>query len=466
MPVRASYRPTVVRQLPVKTTARQVMAAQIPVGYTSWGMPYPDDPRALMAMYKEWVYTCVKLVAQGVSHVPLRLYAPRRSHREKFLWPTRKIKPRVKRYLERQERFQRYLRKSVDVEEVVEHPFYDFWDKGNPFLTGMQNKMLLVMQLDLVGDSYWYIEEGEYGPEYCVSLPPDEMKVELSESKDFIAGYVQRHGTKTIHYAPEEVMHVKWPDPNNPVYGYAPLEAVGLAASLYHKMNVFESSLMDHGASPSIIGVAKAGITEPERRRSEYVWNSRFMGPARAGKFAIISGDVDIKTFGLSQREMQFPQGRVLTRQEIAAAFNVPDSLLVPGDVDLANVKVGEYSLARHAILPRCCLIEEQINRDIMPKYDPHIFVAFDNPVPQDDVFRLQQGNAMLQTENVVYQNELRAALGVEARPEFEGKLYRRPGTRFVQQKPNPNAREEVGPEDERESITPEERPSETPKRE
>lgn len=383
-------------------------------------MPPQGNERELLGMYREWVSTCVDKVGDEVAATKLRVYTTRRSAKSTALLRTKSVAAPILRELERRAHLKRYLEGIGEVVEVVEHPFLELWEHGSPLLSGSALKRLICSHIDLVGDSFTYIVPDVDGiPMYLLCLPPDEMRVVLG-GIGLIAGYIQKHGTVETEYAPEEIMHIKWVDPDNPVYGKSPLEKVELTATLYHRFTEFDMALMDNGAVPGMVGMTDAALSRTQRRRAERSWNEDHRGALKAGKFRIVSGLTELKEFGLSPKDMQHIEGRTVARQSIAAAYGVADSLLVPGNNSQANVKVGEYSTAKHGVRPRCHLLEDSINRDIISLYDGKgLFVAFDNPVPGDEKADLARGQLANTTHKLVRKNEFRRMIGLDADEEL-----------------------------------------------
>jgi len=385
----------------VKATAAEV--AGVSVGYSgTQSQPTTGKLTAtqLLKMYREWVYGCVSKNALGVARTRMRLYFVRESKATRTFFRTKAVSDARCAELEKSEHLAAFIRKAVTVEEVVDdHPFYTLWDKGNPHLTGSQLKRMILMHMDLVGDFFGYIVDGEIGPEYLIVLPPDKVRIEVSANLvEVIQRYWLRKNAQDIPLEPDSVIHCFHPDPADPIWGLSPLEAVGLDARVYHEMTEFDFAMLANGAIPSLIGVVKEGVIgRPERERLEKMWNNRFGGASKANKFTVVNADMDFKQFGLTQQQMQSRDNRQLKREDIANAFDVPMSILSPHDVNRASAKEGEYMHAAHGIKPRCVLIEDSLNRTLMPKYDDRLFVAFDDPVPRDFEFDLKREQAYLQ---------------------------------------------------------------------
>jgi len=384
---------------------------------------------AYLKMCKQWVYSCAVKNAEGVASVPLRLYVAKESHSTQLYFPSRQLGNKETRRFERtignRGHLQRFLKRAVAVEELVEHPFFDLWEKGNPFLSGEQQKRLLTMHLDLVGDSFTLLAKSKNSetpnkPEYMVSLPPGRMSIETKNAGvEVISGYflTTTNGEK-MRLSPEEVMHIKFPDPYDPIWGLAPLKAVGLEARLYDNWTLYEDALIRGGAIPPTLLTPKQGesMGSGQRKRAEVELQKRIGGPARARPFMIFEEALEVKELGRSQKEMQYREGRKSLREDIAAAFSVPLSMLLTENVNLANAKIGELQHAKHAIRPRCYLIEDQINKDVCSKYDDNVFVAFDDPVPDDREFTLKEEEADL-NHAVRVVNEVREERGLQPVP-------------------------------------------------
>lgn len=398
-----------------KASASEVVGFQVPPMLEGRPAPQLEDPTKDLKGYREWVYSCVNMNAMGVANTSLRLYAARTASTKRMLRKTRSVGKKRRDWLEQREGLQRWMRKAAEIEEVTEHPFLDLWEKGNPFLGGAQMKRLIVTFLDLVGDTYAYIAREDGIPIHLLLLPPAEMKVILNR-RDLLAGYVQKHGTEEIEFEPEEIIHFMHPDPRDryQAYGYSPLEAIGMEASLYHKMNLHEMALMDNSAVPDAFFITKHPMSVDSKNRLERKIHAKYGGVRNRGKFAVLSGEIDIKQVGLSQKEMQFVEGRKLTRNDIAVAYGVPMGIMTTEDVNKANAQVAEHHHAKYGIAPRCRIIEDEVNRTLMPLYlDDNLFVAFDNPVPEDREYELAKTTAYV-THGIYTINDVKEREGEE----------------------------------------------------
>ena len=74
-------------------------------------------------------------------------------------------------------------------------------------------------------------------------------------------------------------------------------------------------------------------------------------------------------------------------------AYGVPDAKLERNAANLASAKTADEAHARDTIVPKCVRMEEVLNARLVPLFDGgdgRLFLAFDSPIPDDEVFQLE----------------------------------------------------------------------------
>ena len=77
----------------------------------------------------------------------------------------------------------------------------------------------------------------------------------------------------------------------------------------------------------------------------------------------------DIRTLGLSHRDMDFIRGLRWSLEEVSRAYGVPKPLL--SDLEratFANINAAERIFWRNTIVPELRFLEEQLNRLLLPR--------------------------------------------------------------------------------------------------
>lgn len=373
------------------------------VDTTTWGLGegkmQPTDFDRQVKAYRDTVFSCVNINATAMAGVPLKLYVAKGSKAKTFkLTETKRVSKQQKDYLFSEASLQPYLRKAVDVEEVVEHPFFDLLRNVNGFNNQFDLKELTTIFLELTGNGYWYLPKNGLGTPAEIWVLYSQWMQVIPDPKKLIRGYVLERGMKTIKFDETEIIHFKYPSPSSEFYGMGPLMGAANAYDLEKDMTDYEKAMFEHMGRPDMALIAKEGLGQDMPERIKEMWKSAYGGPKKAGKVAILQGDLEIKEFGFPPREMSYLQGRKKTKEQIANAFGIPMSMLTTEAVNLANAQAGNYQHAKNAVLPRCRRFEEKLNEKLLPRYDEKLFVAFDNPVPQDVELKLKERESNLKT--------------------------------------------------------------------
>lgn len=360
------------------------------------------DPESLMKRYKDWVYICASKNATSVADVPLRLYVTTgQGQRSPKDWVLRKgLKKKQADYIYKQNSLLPYTRKAVNIEEVLDHPFLNLWTDVNPYAAGFSFRELLILDLEITGDSFIYIYKDEVLgiPKELWRLPPQWTTI-VPSPKDFIKGYLYgKERNKRIAFKPEEVVHFLYPNPRDLYRGMSPLEGALSAVDIDNAMSKYDLTTLDNNGRPDFIVSYKGKLTKGKAEKLEKDWRRLYGGRQKVGKPAFLDQDADIKTLGWSPKEMAFLAGQKWTMKKISNAYGVPQSMIESDDVNRANADAGNYQYQKWTVKPRLKRIEEILNQHIIPMYDERLFVAYDNPVPEDEEFRLKEKESNLKT--------------------------------------------------------------------
>jgi len=169
--------------------------------------------------------------------------------------------------------------------------------------------------------------------------------------------------------------------------------------------------VLENGAViPFFLGTEQT-LNEDATTRLRAMIDKIHRGWNKAGKWGMLMGGLKPFPVGSKPKDVNYEAGLKLTKEEICAAFGVPVSMVTTDDVNRSNAEVGDTQYMRNTIMPKLKRLEQTINQDIMPLYDSNIFVAFDNPVPEDKQFQLDSDSTRLK-DNTITINEVREAKG------------------------------------------------------
>lgn len=365
----------------------------------------PTDAKSLVDNhFSGWVYACASRNAETITGCPLRLYV-RGGTRNYY----------VRRSLSKAQaaHIEAVTGKAADtVDEVTDgHPLIELLD----FMNGEQTRTEVlegtVTWQEITGDAYWYLEPGPLGMPGAIWPLMSQYTRVVRDGQGQLVGYLYGK-TDRIALEASEVIHFRYPHPGNADYGKSPLEAAFGAAQLLESQQGYEQSMYDSGGMPEI-GLLVKGTVTPDQKKAMYAdWRRRFQNKRAGEKFVILEGDVDIKTFGLPPKDVGVQFTQKFSREEIAAAFGVPMTLLQLQEAARAGAEAGHYAYMRYTIAPKLRRLADKLTEQLAARYDNRLFFAFDNPVPEDREFRLKQITARLSTRMTTV-NEERALDGL-----------------------------------------------------
>jgi phage portal protein BeeE len=158
--------------------------------YKPTGAKHVDAAKA-MGNFTGWTFAAVNAIASEVANIQLRLY---------------KIN-------------------GDDQEEVGEdHQLLTLLDGVNELMTGPELKYVTMAHLELTGNFFWLLDgvtNDTDKPRAIYPLNPGRVRVKLNKST-FPYKLDQDEFTldgKVFHFQPYQILHGKYPDPNDPFVG-------------------------------------------------------------------------------------------------------------------------------------------------------------------------------------------------------------------------------------------------------
>jgi phage portal protein BeeE len=382
--------------------------------------------------FNSWVYVATKLNANAAANIPLRLYV-RETKNRAFI--TRSISKRTARFLAG-ERVNKpsgsVLKFAGDIpdgfKEVTEsHPLTRLLGMANPWMTGFELTYWRHVFLQLTGNFYMHVANGALGiPQELWPLPSQWVKIITgkTETDPFVEGY--RFGTssrKQVTFAPDEVVHFRYPNPRSMYYGMGNVEACWNAVQQNVAAHEHDLATWENGARPDYAIILKNVVGgQDELDNFEARLKAKLEGRSSAGRFVSFGSPSD--QVGIELKPLQWPPGDLTGREEIleeiSGAWGTPITKLKANDPNRANAETGDAGWMRDTISYMLRLDEETLNQRLLPLFpglDGDAFLAYDNPVPEDEAFlhTIRMDNVR---EGVISRNEVRVEQGKDESAE------------------------------------------------
>ena len=293
------------------------------------------------------VYSCVRLLADTTSALPVGAYVRRGRNRLSYstvygdqpLWVA-KPNPETTRL------------------EFYEQIVISLKLEGNAYILTVRDDLGDVQELYVIDPRHVRIER----------LAPNEPLVYFVKIRDSQGVYEQRLTDK-------EILHI--PDFRLPGerYGLSPIAACRTTIGSAMAADTYAASYFGNAANPGGVIEVPGELTEEQASDIGRDWNIAHTGPYRAGKIGILSGGAKFQPLQINAQDAQLLETRRFSVEEIARIFRVPLSLLghpVAGAMSFASVEAQNLSFVQHSMRPILERIEQSLST-LLPESDGFI---------------------------------------------------------------------------------------------
>lgn len=292
-----------------------------------------------------WVYVCVEARRRAVASVPWRV--------------------------ERWQGGEWVEATGSALEALLENP--------NPG-EGFQRIVGRCMQsLDLSGNAYLLKTRAGAGrvPVEMWMAPPDAMRVERGRQK-LVDGYYLNNRPVSA----DDVVHLAFPSPADPVFGIPPLRAAGMSVDVDVEAQTFQKVSMQNRGIPDGVFTLKSKDGMPitrdqfdEARRA--VREQYQQEDGRRAPWVV--ADAEWRQMSLNPAELDFVNSRAATRIEIMAAYGVPPPMAgVYDDATLANIREARRIFWIDTIIPVLEELKGAFNASLAPEFGESFRIVYD----------------------------------------------------------------------------------------
>ena len=296
----------------------------------------------------------------------------------------------------------------------ADHPAQRLLERVNRWYSRADLWRATEIYLNLWGSAYWMLDRDADGNREIWPLRPDRMSI-IPDRDEYIRGFVYHGRSRMVALTPDEVVWFRYFNPLEEYAGLSPVAPSRMAVDMGRDGLRFNRNFLRNSAQPDFVMLTNEYMNDSEVEDFYRRWEARYRGPANAHRPAVASFVRDIKTLGLSHRDMDFIQGLRLSLEEVSRAFGVPRPLL--SDLERAtfsNVNAAERFFWRNTMVPEMSFLAQQVTRQLFPLlgYD-NLEMEFDftaiEALAEDENARTTR-EAQLLDRGVLTINEVRRA--------------------------------------------------------
>ncbi len=131
-----------------------------------------------------------------------------------------------------------------------------------------------------------------------------------------------------IPLAVDEVCHIYFWNPYDPIMGQAPSEAGKLSILVDYKASNYTSNFFDEGAQPGGMLETDRSLTDKQFNRILQQFETKHQGYKKAHRIALLENGLKYTQVGLSQKEMEFPKLREMTARRVFQIYGMKEAII------------------------------------------------------------------------------------------------------------------------------------------
>jgi len=344
-----------------------------------------------------------------------------------------------------------------DQGEAIPDEVADLWNHApNTYMSARVLREISWLRLETAGQTFIFMDRGESGtgPVQSLHVLDSSWAIEPlidnvgPENINVLVGYRVYGSTgKSGYLLPDEMLWLRYPDPDDVWACLPPLRAAQFALDLDDYARRYQSATLQRGGTPG--GVVYLGdVDENTHKQVKADLQARHESPENAGRLLILSGPIPARydRISFTSEEVSYLETRVKSAEEVMLAFGVPRDYLM-GGTTYENRDAARSTLWSDTIVPKLQTVASEIDLQTVP--DVRQTAQFN----VDDVEALQESadqrvtrTVSLVTADVLTIDEARAEIGQDPLPGGLGQLTLTPYRSRAQTPPIRNGNGHVIP--------------------
>lgn len=365
----------------------------------------------------------------------MRVFRPTRGKSK--LYPGRQVSKSLREYLTGEGRQRpsvktmRAASQAGEFEEVTDCPFLDVMNDPDPNLTGQSFIHAMYWLHEMTGAAFAAVER--YGTQDPIALHwiPSQYVVVVPSRSSMIGSYrVGRNAAEHLELQRESMQYIRMiPHPARP------WEAWSWVRQCANELDC-EAAAMETEMRRWLNGGVPGGVLEvdptatPEQyKQIKELNNAGLNGVFNAGKW-LYTYRLKVVEYQGKIHEMGYIQGQERIERVVHRHAQIPETIWKLADSNRASAAAGNPQYAELTIRPRIDAFAAHFTENLLPMFagTDGWFVAYDNPVREDEIQQSERSTKLFQA-GVINRNEARAMAGVEADPTPAGDAYATPAT-------------------------------------
>lgn len=268
---------------------------------------------------------------------------------------------------------------------------------------------LSVWHLDALGNAYLYRLGGG------LFLLPPALVTTYTIQDLFITRYELVTNEKIIPIEPNEMIHLKYPNPYVPITGMGLVQQAELLLQRNLNRDSYLSSFYKNGTVASgIFSCEAAAMNDNQRKMMRASFLEEMGGVKNFFKTFFAWGGYKFQQISTNLRDAQDVEQSKMTRDDILAVFGVPGALLGFTDgVNFSNAEIQERVFVNNTLIPLLQRLEQIITWELVQPINKNYRFEFLKPVNEDLVKKSAWVDKAF-TNDIITKDEYRKLMGIK----------------------------------------------------
>ena len=262
-------------------------------------------------------------------------------------------------------------------------------------------------------------------------MPSQYMQINAAKGTEtIVTGYTLDYSSAKTRFSPEEVLHLKYWNPEyesagSHLYGLSPLRAASRVVRQSNDAYTAQSALLQNSGAMGILAVDPETMDQEQGELLERSYYSKYGGPHKRGKIVITAAKLDWQQIGMSAVDLNIIESQKFSLRDLCNIYNVNSALLNdPDNKVYNNVKEARRALYMEKVLPELDSMRDELNRWLVERYNTKTGKRYHIDYDLESIPALQ-ADMKLVMEQVkdawwLTGNERRVAMGYDSAPEME----------------------------------------------
>jgi HK97 family phage portal protein len=328
------------------------------------------------------VLICVRVIAEGISQVPFKLY--------------------------------RDL-PNGDKNEARDHNLFRLLHRTpNDYQSSFEFREQIIFHAAMTGNAYVFISRGTDG-KILELLPFEPGSVTVRRDGSQIIGYdVRARGGTQINVPPSNIWHLRGPSWDGMIgmnAVHVARNTIGLALSTEE----FAAGLFKNGARPGGMMIPAETLGNDKMQKLKEAWEASHSGSENAFKTAFLPFNLKYEKLAFSSDEIEFDKTRVATVLDICRFFRVQPIMAMHMDNQAAFASVEQRYIAhyRDTLAPWYARVEQSATNALLSPEDRDkgLYAEFDaRGLLRGSAKERAEYYALMTQNGFMTQNEVRQA--------------------------------------------------------